>query len=232
MRPSSRPGPGQTLYRVNASRSSVTYGIDEELAGTTHRATGSTKGIAGDIVIDEANPSASQVGDVVVNVQQLTSDQSLRDERIRHEGLQSNDYPLATFRTTSITGMPDQIVDGTDYPIQLHGDLTVKTTTAPVVLERHRSSRERRAADQGLPPGEALDVRRRTDSTWSASCRPATTSRSTSTSSPATRPSSEVSRTWRGSNPRPRASGGDGPSFKKVVQPILAEQLRGVPRAG
>ena len=87
-------GPGQTLYRVNASRSSVTYGIDEELAGTTHRATGSTKGIAGDIVIDEANPSASQVGDIVVNVQQLTSDQSIRDERIRHEGLQSNDLPV------------------------------------------------------------------------------------------------------------------------------------------
>ena len=69
-------GPGQTLYRVNASRSSVTYGVDEELAGTTHHATGSTKGIAGDIVIDEANPSASQVGDIVVNVQQLTSDQN------------------------------------------------------------------------------------------------------------------------------------------------------------
>ena len=113
----------------------VTYGVDEELAGTSRRATGSTKGIAGDVVIDEANPSASTVGDVVVNVQQLTSDQSVRDERIRHEGLQSNDYPLATFRTTGITGMPGEIVDGIDYSFRIDGDLTVKATTAPVALD-------------------------------------------------------------------------------------------------
>ena len=197
-------GPGQTLYRVNASRSSVTYGVDEELAGTTHRATGSTKGIAGDILIDESHPAASQVGDIVVNVQQLTSDQNLRDERIRHEGLQSNDYPLATLRTSSITGMPDQIVDNTDYSIQLHGDLTVKTTTAPVVLDATawRESGELQIKRQH----DRSSCRRSTPgpSGWSGSYRPATTSRSTSISSPATRPSSGANPTWRGSSPRPR----------------------------
>lgn len=128
-------GPDQTVYRIDASRSSVTYEATEKLAGADHTANGTTKGIAGDILIDDANPSASQVGQMVVNVQQLTSDQKLRDARIRHDFLESDRYPLANFTTKSISGLPDEIVDGTQYKVTLDGDLTVKTTTAPATLE-------------------------------------------------------------------------------------------------
>ncbi len=213
-------GPGQTLYRVNASRSSVTYGVDEELAGTTHRATGSTKGIAGDIVIDEANPSASQVGDVVVNVQQLTSDQTIRDERIRHEGLQSNDYPLATLHTTSISGMPAQIVDGTDYPIQLQGDLTVKTTTAPVVFSgtarrenaelQIKVSTQVKLSDYDAGPIRLVGFVSTGDDV--------TLDIDLVASDPA-KLGSQSNLAWQQS--QTQTVSGDGPSFKKVVQPIL-----------
>src|SRR5690606_24620638 len=52
-------GSGQTLYRIDASQSSVSYTIDETLAGATRTATGTTHGVAGDIVVDEANPAGS-----------------------------------------------------------------------------------------------------------------------------------------------------------------------------
>lgn len=131
----SASGPGQTVYRIDASRSSVTYEVSEQLAGTSHSATGSTRGIAGDILLDDTNPAASQVGEIVVNVQQLTSDQTLRDQRLQHDFLRSVDYPLATFTTRTITGLPDHVVDGTAYPISLEGDLTVKDATRPATID-------------------------------------------------------------------------------------------------
>jgi polyisoprenoid-binding protein YceI len=126
--------PDQTLFRIDASRSSVTYEVDEILAGVSRRATGSTSGIAGDILVDEGDPTATQVGRIVVDVQQLTSDQSLRDQRLQHDFLESVEFPLATFDTSDIVGLPDRIDDGADYEVELTGELTVKETTAPVTF--------------------------------------------------------------------------------------------------
>ncbi|MEZ5382625.1 MAG: YceI family protein [Microthrixaceae bacterium] len=126
---------GETLYRIDASDSQVTYSVDEKLAGTTHTATGTTRGIAGDIALNAENPAASRVGDIVVNVQQLTSDQQLRDERLRHDYLESNDYQTATFSPTELDGLPERIDDGVAYDFTIAGNLTVKETTRPTTLK-------------------------------------------------------------------------------------------------
>ncbi|CAN5491336.1 hypothetical protein BH24ACT4_BH24ACT4_05200 [soil metagenome] len=81
---------------------------------------------------DDADPANSQVGEIVINLEQLTSDESLRDERIRQEYLSSDQYPLARFRTTEIQGLPDAIEDGVDHDLTLVGELTVKATTRTV----------------------------------------------------------------------------------------------------
>ena len=128
-------GSGQTLYRIDASQSSVSYTIDETLAGATRTATGTTHGVAGDIVVDDGDPAASHLGEVVVNVEQLTSDQELRDNRIRNDFLQSSRYPEARFSPTSTDGLPSQITDGTPYDVTITGDLTVRDVTAPVTLD-------------------------------------------------------------------------------------------------
>lgn len=124
-------GPDEVVYRIDAYRSKVTYEVEETLAGSSNIARGSTTGVAGDILLDTADPDASQVGTIVVNVEQLTSDQSIRDNRLRHDYLQSTQHPLATLTTTSITGMPDRIEDGVTYDLELAGDLTVRDITKP-----------------------------------------------------------------------------------------------------
>lgn len=124
----------ETLYRIDATQSDVTYRVDEKLAGTTHTATGTTRGIAGDIALNTTAPSKSRIGDIVINVQQLTSDQQLRDERLRHDYLESNDYQTATFAPTKLDGLPNTVEPDTDYDFTITGDLTVKETTKPATL--------------------------------------------------------------------------------------------------
>lgn len=127
-------GPDQTVYRIDPSRSTATYEIGESLAGTRSTAEGETKGIAGDVLVDDASPTDSEIGEIVVNVEQLTSDKALRDERLRQDYLRSDEFPLVRYRTTEVRGLPDQIDDGVDYELTLVGELTAKETTRPVEI--------------------------------------------------------------------------------------------------
>ena len=124
-------GPDEVVYRIDAYRSSVSYEVEEILAGKSNTARGTTSGIAGDIRVDNTDPDASTIGEIVVNVEQLKSDQTLRDNRLRHDFLQSTEYPLATLTTTSVTGFPDAIVDGVEYDLQVTSDLKVRDITKP-----------------------------------------------------------------------------------------------------
>ena len=124
---------GDTIYRIDPSRSTATYAIDEQVVGSTAgTAEGTTQGIAGDLAVNPGNPSVSRVGEIVVNVEQFHSDSTLRDARIRSDFLQSHQYQLARFTTTSITGLPASIQQGKVYDVELHGDLTLKATTRPL----------------------------------------------------------------------------------------------------
>jgi len=125
-------GNGETVYRIDPTQSSVTYGVDENIVGqTAHHATGTTNGIAGDLAIDAGDPSSSRVGKIVINLEQLHSDNNLRDATIRKSYLASEANPLATFTTTRVTGLPASLTEGTTYHFTLDGDLTVKGVTAP-----------------------------------------------------------------------------------------------------
>lgn len=134
--PQFEAGPDETVYRVHPTRSSVTYEVRESLAGVEGTATGSTQGIAGDVALNATDASKSRLGEVVVDVAQLTSDEALRDRRLRHDFLESGAYPLARFRPTAVDGLPaGAITDGEAYEVSIEGELTVKETTAPVRLD-------------------------------------------------------------------------------------------------
>jgi len=123
----------ERLYRiVPGNGSEVRYVVNERLAGEEAVAVGRTSTVGGDIVIDDADPAASRVGEVVVNVEMFESDSALRDKRLRHDYLESSHWPFASFVTNSISGIPAEIDPASSYPIVLDGMLTVKETTLPV----------------------------------------------------------------------------------------------------
>jgi polyisoprenoid-binding protein YceI len=132
--PTLDPSPGETLYRITDG-SSVSYEVEERLAGSTATARGVTDLVAGDIVVDRSRPAAARVGEIVVNVEAFESDSALRDKRIRHDHLESTEHPYARFVPTDVEGLPDDVVDGASHKVSITGDLTVKETTAPASFD-------------------------------------------------------------------------------------------------
>ncbi len=135
--PPATPAPARTLYRIDASRSQASYTVDEtffDARGLT-MVVGTTNAVAGDILFDAANPPASQVGEIVVDVSQLRTDEPSRDNAIRRAYLESLRYPLATFRNAALTDMPLQWSEGVTFTFKMAGDLTVRDVTHPVTWD-------------------------------------------------------------------------------------------------
>ena len=126
----------ERLYRISPDNGSeVSYRVEERLAGVSRTAVGTSTVVAGDIKINLVDPTRSEVGEIVVNVEMFESDSNLRDKRIRHDFLESTHWPFARFVPTSIEGLDavsaDGVVDGRSYDVSITGELTVKETTLP-----------------------------------------------------------------------------------------------------
>lgn len=125
------------LYRIDAGQSEAHYEVSETFfqGNRLNLAVGRTKGIAGDVLVDFANPANSQIGTIVIDVSQLTSDEGRRDNFIRNNALQSSQYPQVTFKPTKIEGLPASVKPGDQLTLKVTGDLTVKQTTKPVTFD-------------------------------------------------------------------------------------------------
>ena len=126
-----------TVYHIDPAQSEAHYEVAETFfqGNRLNLAIGRTKGVAGDVLVDFANPANSQVGTIVIDVSQLTSDENRRDNFIRHDGLQSSLYPQVTFKPTKIEGLSASVKPGDQLTFKVTGDLTVKQTTKPVTFD-------------------------------------------------------------------------------------------------
>ena len=124
-------------YQIDASQSEAHYEVAETFfqGNRLNLAVGRTQGIAGDVLVDFANPANSQIGTIVIDVSQLTSDEGRRDNYIRNNALESSRFPQATFKPTKIEGIPASAKPGDTLTLKVTGDLTVKETTKPVTFE-------------------------------------------------------------------------------------------------
>jgi polyisoprenoid-binding protein YceI len=125
-------GPDETVYRIDASESSVTVEVDEILAGAERTAVLTTSGITGSFGVGR-DTSSLRIGEVAVNVEQLTSDNSLRDKALHHEYLDSHDFPEVRLRDATVEAPAGPVSDdGTEVPVTVRGQLTVKEVVRPV----------------------------------------------------------------------------------------------------
>jgi polyisoprenoid-binding protein YceI len=122
----------QQLYKLDPAQSQASYSVQETILQTIEGRTviGKTKGISGKILLDSNNLTQSQLGKITIDVEQLTSDSTLRDNRIRKSFLESSNYPEATFIPENLVGLPERLEPNQSYAVQIEGYLTIKKTTA------------------------------------------------------------------------------------------------------
>jgi polyisoprenoid-binding protein YceI/mono/diheme cytochrome c family protein len=130
--PKLEPTATQTLYRIDTTQSEARYNLQETiLAGLSERTVvGKSQTITGDILVDLQTPANIQLGAMTVNLEQLTSDSKLRDNRLKSTYLESSRFPTATFIPESLVNFPETLELNKPYTFQIQGDLTLKDITA------------------------------------------------------------------------------------------------------
>lgn len=123
------------VFEIVQAESEARFIIDEVLRGAPKRVVGVTDQVAGQIAIDPANPGATQLGPVTVNVRTLTTDNNFRNRAIKNQILNTNAYEFVTFQPTELVGLPEAVTVGEPMSFQVVGDLTIKDTTQSVTFD-------------------------------------------------------------------------------------------------
>lgn len=140
--PPSEPTPagdGQSrVFRIVPGESQVTYEVGETFLNQDNRfavAVGVTTQVSGEINANLANPPASSIGVIEVDISQFKSDSSRRDSAIQNQWLESARFPIARFEPVRVEGLPEAYSEATPYAFRVVGNLTVREATREVTFD-------------------------------------------------------------------------------------------------
>ena len=120
-----------------ATGSLAGYRVREQLANLPAEsdAVGRTSDVTGSITLSGTGDAVQLTdGMLTVDTTTIASDKSQRDNRLRSEGLQTDQYPTATFKLTQPVAIPSAALAGTASDITLVGDLTLHGVTKSVSI--------------------------------------------------------------------------------------------------
>lgn len=122
-------------FQIVPEQSEATYQVQEEFFNRPVNIVnpiGRTQAIEGDF---QLTISGNQVqladNQFKVDLRTLASDEARRDNRIRNEWLESNKYPWAEFKATTIEDFPANATEGQDVSFKVTGDMTIREITKP-----------------------------------------------------------------------------------------------------
>lgn len=127
--------PTSVVYEVDQARSEARFLIDEVLRGQQNTVIGTTDRIDGSIAI-QFDPASVEIGEFVINVRTIATDDEVRDRTIRTLILESNrdEFEFSTFRPTGVSGVPEVVAPGVTLELEVTGDLTVRDVTRQVTF--------------------------------------------------------------------------------------------------
>ena len=121
-------------FQIVQAESEARFSMDELLRGEPVTVVGVTDQVAGEILVDFANPAAAQVGTININARTLATDSDFRNKAIKNKILETDAYEFITFAPTAITGLPDSVSMGDTFTFEMTGDLTIRDITQEVVF--------------------------------------------------------------------------------------------------
>ncbi len=118
------------IWTVDPTNTFAGYRVDEELASFgANTAVGRTDQVQGEVVIDGGSVTGV---DITVDMTTLRSDNSMRDGALRSRGLQSGEFPQATFTLTEPVDLGGEPAVGDVLTVTMVGDLTIRDVTRNV----------------------------------------------------------------------------------------------------
>jgi polyisoprenoid-binding protein YceI len=111
-------------YRVRERLASLS--ADSDAVGRTDAITGTATiaGSGGALTLSDASFN--------VDMTSLHSDRPMRDNRLRNDGVQTDQFPTSTFKLTTPVTIPANATTGAAVDVTLHGDLTLHGVTKTV----------------------------------------------------------------------------------------------------
>jgi len=121
-------------YAIVAQESTASYSVREKFANQELPVTavGKTSGFKGELVIANGLFAPSTV---TVDLSQLKSDQSRRDNALKTKGLETDKYPTAELKITGTQGGAPALAEGKEVGFKLAGTLKVHGVEKNVVWD-------------------------------------------------------------------------------------------------
>ena len=120
-----------------ASGSEAGYRVREKLAAlpATSDAVGRTESVTGTVAVTRSGDQlVADSVEIEVDVSTLESNEDRRDNRIRTQGLESDEFPQATFVSTAAVSLPAGTAAGEAVKADVTGDLTIHGVTKRVTI--------------------------------------------------------------------------------------------------
>lgn len=120
-----------------AAGSEAGYRVREQLANLPAEsdAVGRTSDVTGSVTLVASGDGAQLTeGSIEVDTTTIESDESRRDNRLRSEGLETDEFPSATFTITAPVEIPATALAGEATDVTLVGDLTLHGVTRSVEI--------------------------------------------------------------------------------------------------
>jgi polyisoprenoid-binding protein YceI len=126
-----------TRVAFAAEASEARFRAREQLVGRSlpNEAVGSTRDVAGAIVVDVGGSVIPEQSKIVVGLDSLRSDESRRDNYVKSNVLQTQQFPRAELVARELRGAPTALPAAGELAFQIVGDLTVRGVTRPTVWD-------------------------------------------------------------------------------------------------
>ncbi len=124
------------VYEVDPDSSEARFIIGEVLRGEENTVEGRTDQIDGSVAL-RPDSNELEIGEFVINVRSIETDDEVRDRTIRSRILESNqdEYEFSTFDPTELTGLPESIEIGDSFSFEVTGELTIRDVTSSVTFD-------------------------------------------------------------------------------------------------
>ena len=128
---------GTIRFVLVPEKSEARFRVREQLVNVSlpNDAIGKTREFTGTLVVKPDGTLVSQDSKFVVNMGTLATDRSQRDNFIKRNVLQTDQYPTAVFVPTQVTGLPSPLPESGQVSFKLTGDLTIRNVTKPLTWD-------------------------------------------------------------------------------------------------